>query len=108
VLRLVDDFLTLKKAHGSSVEKAVYAEMTSAAFISRLIAKRAVTFYTHSDITMLRDGSSPSPSDWLKVGTEKEGSIKLKEYLSYDEMQISALVGIASPTPFINNGASLK
>jgi len=28
----------------------------------------------------------------------------MPDYLTYDEIQIGALLGIASPTPFINNG----
>jgi len=30
----------------------------------------------------------------------------MADYLTYDEIQIGALLGIASPTPFINNGTS--
>ena len=31
-------------------------------------------------------------------------SLSLQDYLSYDEMQISALISVAVPTLFINNG----
>jgi len=39
------------------------------------------------------------------IGTCKQGSpLLLQDYLSYDEMQISALISVAVPTLFINNG----
>ncbi|KAJ3034841.1 hypothetical protein HDV00_004604 [Rhizophlyctis rosea] len=33
-----------------------------------------------------------------------KGRSKIKDYLTYDEMQISALLGVSSPTLFINDG----
>lgn len=43
------------------------------------------------------------------MGTDEEedSQIKMVDYLTYDEMQISALLGVSGPTPFINNGISL-
>lgn len=35
---------------------------------------------------------------------EEKGDLKLEDYLSYDEMQISSLLSLSSPTFFINDG----
>jgi hypothetical protein len=40
-----------------------------------------------------------------KIGTNLElGYLVLSNYLSYDEMEIAALLGVSTPTYFINNG----
>jgi hypothetical protein len=40
------------------------------------------------------------------IGTEKEDQyLCLKDYISYDEMQISSLLSVACPSFFINNGS---
>lgn len=59
-------------------------------------------FYLKHDETLLRDMTKNK--DWNKVGTDSEGYIKLREYISYDEMLISALVSVATPSFFVNNG----
>uniref|UniRef100_A0A6B2L3T3 Uncharacterized protein n=1 Tax=Arcella intermedia TaxID=1963864 RepID=A0A6B2L3T3_9EUKA len=104
VLPLMDAFLVHKRQHGTPVEKQLYQKMTREDFIFRLIEKRPIFFFSDVDSTRLRDGTEPSGSLWPRVGTEKEGRIKLTDYLSYDEMQISALIGISSEVMFINQG----
>lgn len=39
-----------------------------------------------------------------QVGTEEEEEILLQDYMSYDEMQLAALLGVSSHTYFINLG----
>jgi hypothetical protein len=91
-------------------------------FLKRLIEKRPLSFFTDDDTTLLRNGAKlekPASADWLLVGCDKEGAIKLDgvysscnrinfsiliDYLSYDEMQISALLATSAPVYFINNG----
>jgi len=46
----------------------------------------------------------PNPKDWTTVGTENEASITLEDYMTYDEIAISALIGVSVPTFFINPG----
>lgn len=74
----------------------------SQSFTTRLISKRPLSFYLKTDETLLRDGTKHK--DWDRVGSDNEGYIKLREYISYDEMLISALVSVATPGYFVNNG----
>lgn len=71
----------------------------------RLFLKRALVFYGFHDVTILRDGSSCQSSEWNTVADDgSDNKLTLQEYLTYDEMCISSLIGICSPTYFINNG----
>ncbi len=72
-------------------------------FIDRLVTKRAVVFYKQFDSYLLRDGCRGA-GKWKLIGTDKESNVSISNYLSYDELLISALCGISSPTHFINNG----
>eukprot|EP01084_Bolivina_argentea_P212127 360646_1 len=110
VLSVAYNFLLLKQNHGLSVEKNVYKNMTMIDFFNRISKKRAVVFYQKYDSFMLRDGSQ-SAGQWEAVGTEMENLDNdygnkplLENYLSYDELLISAMCGISSPTHFINAG----
>jgi hypothetical protein len=107
VFELIDEFLQIKAQFGSAVEKSLYKEMTQDGFIRRLILKRPLSFMGANDDTLGRDGRMvPNAANlWRQVGTghEKEPLV-LGEYLSYDEMALSALIGASSPTYFINSG----
>jgi len=39
------------------------------------------------------------------VGTDSENELRLVDVLSYDEMAVSALLSVATPTHFINSGS---
>ncbi|KAI7867774.1 hypothetical protein K492DRAFT_110435, partial [Lichtheimia hyalospora FSU 10163] len=104
VINLINDFINLKKEYGTNIEKKLYENMTDKQFIIRLIKKRPFYFYNKNDISMLRDGTIPNENDWNKIGTNEENKIKIYDYLSYDEMQISSLIGVSTETYFINNG----
>ncbi len=46
-------------------------------------------------------------AEWLRVGTDgehKNQHIKLKDYLSYDEMMLASLLGTSGPSFIINGG----
>ncbi|KAJ3039721.1 hypothetical protein HDV00_011953 [Rhizophlyctis rosea] len=101
---LVDAFLSYKRLHVTEKERSLYSNLTREDFIKRLIKNRPLVFFTHFDRTLLRDGSTPPAADWLRVGHDTEGKIKIEDYLTYDEMQIAALLGVSSPTYFINDG----
>ncbi|KAG0562179.1 hypothetical protein KC19_9G124300 [Ceratodon purpureus] len=105
LLPLLEAFLAFKRKHGSNIERRLYQTMTPAALVRRLIKNRPLAFFNPSDTTLLRDKTMPPGRDWELVGTAKEGRIKLVDYLSYDEVQIGALIGVSSPTYFINSGA---
>lgn len=101
---LINDFLTHKKEYGSKIEKDLYENMQEREFINRLLTNRPLMFMTELDAYILRNGTR-GQGGFETIGTLNEKSpLILKEYLSYDEMQISALIGMLVPTYFINNG----
>ncbi|KAJ3098299.1 hypothetical protein HDU97_004150 [Phlyctochytrium planicorne] len=118
-------FIRHKQQHGTSIEKSIYEHMTPELLVQRLITKRPLAFYGKGDKTLLRNGDVPKKpaSQWKLVGSAtyepgskkrrdiikesagKEGpNIFNRDYLSYHEMQISALIGASVPTRFINAG----
>ncbi|KAJ3210990.1 hypothetical protein HDU67_004835 [Dinochytrium kinnereticum] len=107
VRRLIPGFIAHKKRYGSKVEKSLYESITPRQLLKRLMTARPLAFYGRHDKTMLRSGITPkkASAQWHQVGTEKEGAdIHLNQYLSYHEMQLSALIGASVPTRFINAG----
>lgn len=112
VQQLIGDFLEFKKIYGTEIEKKVYAGMGETEFIQRLVTQRPLVFQTEWDSFLLRDGKTQGDdtklgmSPFEKIGTlQQKSPITLSEYLSYDEMQIAALLGVSTPTFFINDGA---
>lgn len=103
-LQLIDNFLAVKREHGSAVEKILYANMTKEEFVTRLLTKRPCAFYGAGDIFQLRDGTKGF-GGFDKIGTNlQSGKLQLKDYISYDEMGISALLSVSVPTFFVNSG----
>lgn len=104
VEKLIDDFLAYKRMHGSKKEKALYQNISTENFIKRLIIKRPLMFMTPSDTYLLRDGSKGN-GGFENIGTSSEEMpLTLDNYLSYEEMEIAALLNVSVPTYFINNG----
>ncbi|KAJ3319639.1 hypothetical protein HDU76_000488 [Blyttiomyces sp. JEL0837] len=101
--------LEAKRRHGNNREKRLYASMTPNQFLTRLIQSRPLSFYGPRDKTLLRNGTKPKGTEWqyvtLETDTTTKHAIHLERYLSYDEMQISALIGASSPTFFVNSGS---
>ncbi|XP_068217526.1 uncharacterized protein [Palaemon carinicauda] len=98
-------FLHFKKNHGTTVEKSLYQEMDLISFVDRLLCKRPVTFFAKNDQYLLRDRTRGS-GGFEKIGTNEERPpLCLKDYLSYDEIKVSALVSVSSESSFINNGS---
>lgn len=103
-LPLIDEFINTKKIHGSPIEKVFYATMSRDAFITRLLTNRPMAFLTSHDDYLLRTGQQGA-GGFEAIGTHNEiAPLLLKDYLSYDEMEISALLGVSVPTYFINSG----
>lgn len=105
---LVASFLSHKKADGSEIEKKFYKGMRSFAFIKRLLIKRPLMFMTGADTYLLRNGAQGNDGFEAIGTTEEKSPLRLADYLSYDEMQIAALLGVVTPTYFINNGARMN
>ncbi|KAI1328349.1 hypothetical protein F5Y16DRAFT_369475 [Xylariaceae sp. FL0255] len=108
---LVQKFLNHKRLHGSNVEKGFYhSNWTWRDQVRRLLEKRPLQFLTGGDHTMGRDmltyGSITD--EWDRVGTDSEIEnhyVKLAEYLSYDEIMLSSLLGVSGPSQFWNDGS---
>lgn len=112
---LIDAFLTYKIKHGSAIERSFYQGMTIIQFVDRLLVKRPLEFMTASDSYKLRDGTrgygikkmnnGSTTNDFADIGTNRQQPpLILTDYISYDEMQIAALLGVSVPTYFINDG----
>lgn len=104
VWELAQGFLAIKRKEGSSVERQLYENMTVEQFFDRLLAKRPLMFMTSFDTYILRDGTGGN-GGFEKIGTEEEvAPLLINDYLSYDELQISAYMSVVTPTQFINDG----
>lgn len=102
---LAHRFLELKKKNGTATEKLLYANLSLAEFFDRLITNRPIVFYLENDTSLLKDGTRVA-GGFESIGSNGEKDpLTLKNYLSYDEMQISAYLGLSTPTHFINNGS---
>ena len=104
VVPLLDAWLAHKRLYGSSVERSLYASVDRAALVDRLLTRRPLAFLTGSDSYLLRDGRQGS-GGFDRIGTVDEGPpLTLSQLQSYDEMALSALMGLSVPTHFINSG----
>ncbi|ETS84577.1 hypothetical protein PFICI_02602 [Pestalotiopsis fici W106-1] len=109
---LVKNFLDHKREHGSDIERHLYKDDASWTWqqqVRRLVEKRPLMFMGGRDMTILRDGTSVGSlfREWDRVGTDAEVSsrwLKLKDYLSYDEIMLGSLLGVSGPSYFINDG----
>lgn len=155
VIELCRAYLEQRQREGTDIEKRVFADMDTSAFLERLLTKRPFMFMGARDAWILRDGSSgqgcwedlhqkePDLQPWveapwgnsfwwakalappadgkLKVRWHEHGSdgqvpvhqvkwwgrppqLTMDEYLSYPELQLSALLSMVVPTHFINDG----
>lgn len=108
---LVDAFLKHKREHGSEYEKQLYGTPESVTWrdeVSRLIEKRPLVFMGARDRTVLRNGAVlRDPTEWDRNGTDEQHlnkHLSLIEYLSYDEIMLSSLIGVSGQSYFINDG----
>ena len=106
--RLINKFLDLKRKSKFKVERDLYERMSWEDFITRLLTKRPLAFFGATDHALLRNGQvidEDSTEQFKRIGTDAEAApLVLVDYISYDEMQISALLGVSSSTYFFNNG----
>jgi hypothetical protein len=115
----IPDFLQYKKKYGTQTEQEFYKFgpptiipdhsyasklSTPEVFTDRLLKKRPIVFYGPEDNYISRNVEIGA-GGFESIGTQSEkGPLILNDYLSYDEMAISALVLLSSPVFFINNG----
>ncbi|KAK6436896.1 hypothetical protein LTR95_006900, partial [Oleoguttula sp. CCFEE 5521] len=109
---LLQRFLAHKRQHGSKHEKKLYApSFTWQNLVARFIEKRPLVFMGGDDYTMLRNGNTMSDvytcEEWDRNGSDAQHLnryLTLDQYLSYDEIMLSSLIGVSSPSFFINDG----
>ena len=75
--------------------------------ITRMLSKRPLAFLDADDQFALATGERGVGKDLFpRIGTSSERApLVLKDYLSYDEMEVAALLGVAVPTFLISDGA---
>jgi hypothetical protein len=73
--------------------------------VDRLLVKRPLVFMTRADQYLLPTGESGAGYGFDAVGTAAEQPpLLLASFMSYDEMQLAALVAVSTPTHFVNPG----
>jgi len=104
--RLMEDFIKLKQA-GTPQERAVYAGLNVQSLVARLMRCRPLMFMTGVDEYLLPSGECGIGwKDFDAVGTDREKApLIMQDYLSYDEMLVSAMLGVSTPVHFINSGS---
>lgn len=104
-LPLYAAFLRHKQSHGTDEEKSLYAGMDVVGLVERLLRKRPATFFARGDQYLLRDGTRGA-GGFERIGTPQEAPpLCLRDYLSYDEMKLSALLAVSSRSFFVNDGS---
>ena len=104
VASLIDALLDHKRRAGSAAERTIHASMDRVGFVTRLLSCRPLAFLTGADAYRLRDGTT-GDGGFDAIGTDRQRApLTLEGLLSYDEMAVSALVGVSVPTHFINTG----
>lgn len=93
VKKILSDFLENKLDSGSNEEKALYQNMSLEDFVKRLLSKRPLSISPYG-FAYLRD----------RTTAQVDSPLPLDDYLSNDEMQVSAFLVTATPTHFINQG----
>merc|ERR1711892_56225 len=97
---LMQKFLSKKKISGTDDEKKIYESMTVQSFTHRLLTKRPLVFFNPNDYWADKKGNS-GQGDWDKKARQD----KLRNFLSYDEIKISALIQLSTETLLINSGS---
>ena len=101
---LINNFLNLKQTYGNLFEQSFYNQYSYLTYSQRLLTKRPVVFMAQNDIHLLLDGTMSSKS-FDNLSESKDNVYNIYDYISYDEMLISALFSVAVPTYFINSGS---
>lgn len=101
VYELIDDFLKIQHEGANS---AIFSSLSVEDYVCRLLKQRPVVFFNPDDTFCLHDGTDGT-GGFEKIGTQdEERQLQMCDYISYDEMQISALVSMSTPTVFMNTG----
>jgi hypothetical protein len=107
--QLMADFLCAKQEKGTAIEQALYKNMTVNGLCHRMLTKRPLAFLNSHDSYLLRSGAGGvGAAEFDIIGSideQEEGRpLRLADLQSYDEMMLSALLAVSTPTHFINAG----
>ncbi|CRK95983.1 CLUMA_CG009424, isoform A [Clunio marinus] len=115
---LMENFIDyMKNLPGQEGEnyKVIYKDFKAPQLIKRLLMKRPLVFCNNDDYNVLRINQPKIQSGkvkWDKIAKNldkyDENSPYLREYISYDEILLSALVSISTPTYFVSDGSVKK
>jgi hypothetical protein len=107
VLEFLGDFIALKRESGTAIEQALYVTLDPSTLITRLLTQRPLMFMTAVDQFVLKSGfDGADAAGFDAIGTADERApLHLASLLSYEEMQVSALIGVSSSCHFINDGS---
>jgi hypothetical protein len=112
---LMEDFMefmrNLPDPEGANYRE-VYNRMSPANLIKRLLTKRPIVFLDGDDDHVLRSEPMTFVSGekhWNEVAKRLESSQNglpnLRDYISYDEMLMSACINMSTPTFFVSDGS---
>lgn len=102
---LMLNFIAIKKKFGTPLEQEVYkAISTPAQLVDRLLQKRPLMFMGSQDSYILQDDYA-GDGGFDDLSTKTGSHLQLKDLISYDEMLVSALLGVSVRTHFINSGS---
>jgi hypothetical protein len=108
ILTALIEFIKLVQNNGSKPAKLIYANMNIPKLITRLLHKRPIVFYLANDVTYNREGiRCDGQIEKLSLFSEAksaEKDVNITEYITYEEMLFSALIGVSNQTKFINKG----
>ena len=113
VQNLMNNWLDAKRVCGSRPERILYTSTveggggcdTVPALVDRLLLNRFVALVGPNDKWMTASGlCGEGGVDAVGTKHERDGLLKLEENLSYDELALSAHLGLSCPTHFINTG----
>lgn len=102
---MFQNFLQWKKQNATQSESKVYKDgMTIIDLVDRVIRLRPLMFMTRSDQYILRSGLGGA-GGWEKVLRFDKGEPNIFEYMTYDEIKLSAFLQVSSPVYPINSGS---
>ncbi|CAL4160508.1 unnamed protein product, partial [Meganyctiphanes norvegica] len=104
VINLLISFLDFKKHYGTKSERSLYENLGLMDLVERILRKRPITFYGPNDKYCLHNNKT-GQGGFEKIGTDYEDQhLRICNYMSYDEMKISALFTVSSKSFFVNDG----
>ena len=118
VLLLFQNFLNWKKKHGTTNHKLCeyYKDYTIIDLVNRVIRLRPLMFMQECDLYILRNGVRGS-GGWENIGKHRDIKTRITksfgngkepnidDYMTYDEIKLSAFLQVSSPVRPINSGS---